>query len=118
MIVAASFVVVAGHTFHFVPMCREVRRGGVAVGWKVIHRNHVTLDNRQENLCLVRECEPPPPPAAAASVPGLEVHEVMSGSGKNGEGGLYWTTILRLMSDPVEQVCSILLLNCVSVSGV
>ena len=76
-------------------MCREKRRGGIAPGWKVAHKNQVTMDNRQENLCLVREQDLVPAEA-------MEMRE--ASSRKNAESSLYWMTVQQLMNDPHEQV--------------
>ena len=59
------------------------------------HKNQVTMDNRQENLCLVREQDLVPAEA-------MEMRE--ASSRKNAESSLYWMTVQQLMNDPHEQV--------------
>ena len=72
-----------------------MRRGGIAPGWRVVHKNQVTVDNRQDNLCLVRETDLSPAVA-------MEMTETTVG--KNVESSLYWVTLQQLMNDPNEQV--------------
>ncbi|KAK7095525.1 zinc finger MYND domain-containing protein 19-like [Littorina saxatilis] len=74
----------------------EKRRGGIAPGWKVVHTNQVTMDNRQENLCLVRESDLMPAVAE-------ETTDTMPPPNrKNAENSLYWLTVQQLMNDPSE----------------
>lgn len=69
----------------------ESRKGGIAPGWKVVHKNQVTVDNRSENLCLVRQGDRRP--AIPTEQP----------SGKITESSLYWITVQQLLGDPLEQ---------------
>ncbi|WAR31696.1 ZMY19-like protein [Mya arenaria] len=82
---------------------QERHNGGVAVGWKVIHRNNITVDNRLDNLVLV--------PESCTSVPHSD-EDQCSKLGK--DGSLYWLAVQQLHVDPVyqhfhEPVCSRLL---------
>ncbi|KAK6195504.1 hypothetical protein SNE40_000919 [Patella caerulea] len=67
----------------------ERHSGGVAHGWKVVHRNGVTVDNRMENLMLLQD---------KCSVPSNE-----EPSNKNREQSLYWIAVQQLQGDPLEE---------------
>ena len=66
---------------------RETHRGGIAPGWKVIHINNISVDNRLENLALVPMGAPQP-----------------SETVQHREHTLYWVAIQQLPADPVEEV--------------
>lgn len=66
----------------------ERHRGGVASGWKVIHRNGITVDNRLENLMLV----PMDTQLVYDDLP----------STKNREQSLYWMAVQQLQVAPFE----------------
>ncbi|KAH9507345.1 Zinc finger MYND domain-containing protein 19 [Bulinus truncatus] len=72
----------------------ERHKGGIAPGWKVIHKNNVTVDNRLDNLELVKD-------------DGMMLHHHDEGSGaqtKNRENSLYWITVTQLLGDPLEMI--------------
>ena len=83
---------------------RERHNGGVASGWKVIHKNNISVDNRLENLCLVpQHCKTPP--VSAVEEPSSKFSKDQS---------LYWIAVQQLHVDPVyqhfhEPLCSRLL---------
>ncbi|KAL8613219.1 hypothetical protein ACOMHN_001544 [Nucella lapillus] len=107
-------------------MLWEVRRGGTAFGWKVVHKNRVTMDNRQENLLLVREGDTPTPVLSTSSSSSSSTTTVDSSSShhhhhhhpshpsspgvvppeawatKNMENSIYWMTVLQIVNDPNE----------------
>lgn len=77
----------------FLWFSRERHRGGVASGWKVVHRNGITVDNRLENLMLV----PMDTQLVYDELP----------STKNREQSLYWMAVQQLQVAPLECVgCS------------
>ena len=70
---------------------RERHSGGIAPGWKVAHRNGVTVDDRMENLQLV------PLKCSVSSC-------VDEPARKNRDQSLYWLTVQQLQGDPLEEV--------------
>jgi len=70
---------------------RERHCGGIAPGWKVIHRNNVTVDNRMENLALV-------PDHCVAPI------EDQPSTKSNREQSLYWLAVQQLQVEPLECV--------------
>ncbi|XP_064616515.1 zinc finger MYND domain-containing protein 19-like [Liolophura sinensis] len=68
----------------------EKHCGGVAPGWKVTHKNGVTVDNRMENLKLVPE-----------SCPGRLTEEPSNKI--NREQSLYWIAVQQLQIDPIDE---------------
>ncbi|CAG5130033.1 unnamed protein product [Candidula unifasciata] len=72
----------------------ESHNGGIAPGWRVTHKNHVTVDNRLDNLELVKDNR-------QAQVPS-QPDESSGSQTKNRENSLYWITIMQLTGDPLE----------------
>uniref|UniRef100_H2YCJ9 HNH nuclease domain-containing protein n=1 Tax=Ciona savignyi TaxID=51511 RepID=H2YCJ9_CIOSA len=65
----------------------EKHRGGIAHGFKVAHKNGITVDNRMENLCIVRD------------VTCRENHREVGVS----DPSLYYLAIQQLPSDPIDE---------------
>ncbi|KAL4219435.1 Zinc finger MYND domain-containing protein 19 [Mactra antiquata] len=69
----------------------ERHSGGIAPGWKVIHKNNNTVDNRFENLCLV--------PEHYKCISNVEVESVSKTN-----QSLYWIAIEQYHNmDPIHQ---------------
>jgi hypothetical protein len=68
----------------------EKHCGGIAHGWKVVHRNGITVDNRLENLILVPQSSLCPEPDDPSNKP-------------NKEQSLYWVAIQQLPADPLQE---------------
>ena len=77
---------------------RERHKGGIAHGWRVVHKNRVTVDNRLDNLELVKDDGSPLLPQQ----PEEENGGVEGGKGR--ESSLYWITVTQLLGDPLEMV--------------
>lgn len=86
--------------FFFLSACRECHRGGIAPGWRIVHKNHVTVDNRLDNLELIR-CKGMEPLICQMEDEHSGCHT------KNRESSLYWITVTQLLGDPQEMVCSV-----------
>uniref|UniRef100_A0A0B6ZD72 MYND-type domain-containing protein n=1 Tax=Arion vulgaris TaxID=1028688 RepID=A0A0B6ZD72_9EUPU len=72
----------------------ERHNGGIAPGWRVVHKNHVTVDNRLDNLELVKDSGMDALPRQHDEPPGSQT--------KNRENSLYWITVTQLIGDPLE----------------
>ncbi|ELT93680.1 hypothetical protein CAPTEDRAFT_160904 [Capitella teleta] len=82
--------------------------GGIAPGWKVIHKNDITVDNRMENLTLVPAKRPGSPRALKLHCQ-QELGWTDDGRGKqqsslNKEQSVYWLAIQQLPADPLQEV--------------
>ena len=77
---------------HFSVVFREKHCGGIAQGWKVVHKNNVTVDNRMDNLVLVPENS-------------SYKHYEEPSNKFNREQSLYWIAVQHLLMDSLHQVC-------------
>lgn len=64
--------------------------GGVAHGWKVVHKNGVTVDNRLDNLAVVPGATP-------------NTYQDALTTSKSEQPNLYWVAIQQLPLDPLEE---------------
>lgn len=68
----------------------EKHCGGIAQGWKVVHKNNVTVDNRMDNLDLVPEK--------------CSYKQLKEPSNKvNREQSLYWIAVQHLLIDSIHE---------------
>ncbi|BFZ20569.1 hypothetical protein BsWGS_23608 [Bradybaena similaris] len=72
----------------------ERHNGGIAPGWRVIHKNNVTVDNRLDNLELVKD--------SRRELMAQQHDEPPGSQTKNTENSLYWITVTQLIGDPLE----------------
>ncbi|KAK3783090.1 hypothetical protein RRG08_054982 [Elysia crispata] len=83
----------------------EHHRGGVATGWKVVHKNNVTVDNRLDNLELVKDSGKrlqPLPRDDEGAVETAGPSGRRRGVKSSRENSLYWITITQLLGDSLE----------------
>ena len=76
---------------YFLFIVREKHCGGIAQGWKVVHKNNVTVDNRMDNLVLVPENS-------------SYKHYEEPSNKVNREQSLYWIAVQHLLMDSIHQV--------------
>ena len=94
----------------------------MAQGWKVVHKNNVTVDNRLDNLELVKDDGKqlqPLPRDDESVVTGSGTSGVSGDSGASSDSGasghnrrgkssrensLYWITITQLLGDSLDNV--------------
>lgn len=67
----------------------ELHCGGIAPGWKVVHLNGITLDNRLDNLTLI------------PSLKSFKIQEELNQK-VNKEQSLYWAAIQQLPEESVQ----------------
>nr|ACO10903.1 Zinc finger MYND domain-containing protein 19 [Caligus rogercresseyi]ACO11562.1 Zinc finger MYND domain-containing protein 19 [Caligus rogercresseyi] len=74
----------------------ERHRGGIAPGYRVVHKNGVSVDNRLENLLLVHESKVPTwyKPEESQGTP--------SAKEQDGNNGLYWMAIAQLPPESLD----------------
>ncbi|RUS70635.1 hypothetical protein EGW08_021602 [Elysia chlorotica] len=110
-IYAVAYQAGKGHTngIYLHHLLWEHHRGGVALGWKVMHKNNVTVDNRLDNLELVKDSGERLQPLPRDDEGAMEnAHPSGSAAGRR-QGGkssretsLYWLTITQLLGDSLE----------------
>jgi len=77
--------------------------GGAAPGWKVIHQNGVTVDNRLENLVLVPEQQPRRQIAAVSPASAKSsAATTRAGAADSMEHSIYWRAMQQLPADVVD----------------
>ncbi|CAG0879156.1 unnamed protein product [Cyprideis torosa] len=104
------------HPVYLQDLIWELHKGGIASGFKVIHKNGIGVDNRLDNLMLVSKEE------ATSMNRGSDVQcsvrdssrtnwtsnnfrtKDLGNDGASLEEGLYWIAIQQLPMDPVEEV--------------
>lgn len=72
---------------------REMHCGGIAPGWKVVHKNGISVDNRLDNLILT--------PVKGRFIPNSDEEANLK---NNKEQSLYWLAIQQLPTDPLQEV--------------
>lgn len=68
----------------------EKHRGGIAAGWKVVHKNGITVDNRLDNLAIIHSSK------------SYTIHEELHQKFTK-EHSLYWAAIKQLPDDPIQE---------------
>ncbi|KAL3871110.1 hypothetical protein ACJMK2_039129 [Sinanodonta woodiana] len=87
----------SGHYLH--EFVWEKHCGEICAGWRVAHKNHITMDNRMENLILVSD-------APSSSIPYKMTEPPGEPSNKsNREQSLYWLAVQQLHVDPFKDGC-------------
>ncbi|KAK3599240.1 hypothetical protein CHS0354_012850 [Potamilus streckersoni] len=85
----------SGHYLH--EFVWEKHCGEICAGWRVAHKNYITMDNRMENLILVPDAPPSSTPCIMTEPPGEPSNK------SNREQSLYWLAVQQLHLDPFSE---------------